>query len=171
MRTLALLAAAAASLLLAASPSRTVTKTGTTSYEPLSPMAEVAIFTAESQVGQPFELVANISYTDPGKYQILSLSNSYEPLKTKAREVGANGVIIDNSSQVISGIISRGISVDARAIRLATPPAAAGAPAATPAGASKDDAEALRQLQKLHQDGVITDREYEQKKAEILRRM
>jgi hypothetical protein len=34
-----------------------------------------------------------------------------------------------------------------------------------------DDAEALRQLQKLHQDGVITDREYEQKKAEILRRM
>jgi hypothetical protein len=68
---------------------------------------------------------------------------------------------------VISGIISRGISADARAIRMATPPSAAGAPA----GASKDDAEALRQLQKLHQDGVITDREYEQKKAEILRRM
>jgi hypothetical protein len=125
----------------------------------------------KSQVGQPFELVANISYTDPGRYAIVSLSNSYEPLKTKAREVGANGVIIDNSSQVISGIISRGISVDARAIRLATPPVAAGAPAATPAGAWKDDAEALRQLQKLHQDGLITDRECEQKKAEILRRM
>jgi hypothetical protein len=134
MRTLALLATGAASLLLAACASSTVTKTGTTSYAPLAPMAEVAIFTAESQVDQPFELVANISYTDPGKYQILSLSNSYEPLKTKAREVGANGVIIDNSSQVISGIISRGISVDARAIRLATPPVAAGAPAATPAG-------------------------------------
>jgi hypothetical protein len=124
-------------------------------------------FTAESQIGQPFELVANISYTDPGKYAIKSLSNSFEPLKARAREVGANGVIIDNSSQVISGIISRGISVDARAIRLATPPRAAGAPA----GAPKDDAEALRQLQKLRQDGVITDQEYEQKKAEILRRM
>jgi hypothetical protein len=108
-----------------------------------------------------------------GSWQVpdIDLSNSYEPLKTKAREVGANGVIIDNSSQVISGIISRGISVDARAIRLATPPVAAGASAATQGGASKDDAEALRQLQKLHQDGVITDREYEQKKAEILRRM
>jgi hypothetical protein len=152
-------------------PAARVTKTGTAGYAPLSPTADVAIFTAESQVGQLFELVANISCTDPGKYAVLTLSNSFEPLKATAREVGANGVIIDTSSQVISGIISRGISVDARAIRLSTPPTTAGAPAATPAGASKDDAEALRQLKKLHQDDVITDREYEQKKAEILRRM
>jgi hypothetical protein len=48
MRTFALLAAPAASLLLAACVSSTVTKTGTTSYAPLAPMAEVAIFTAES---------------------------------------------------------------------------------------------------------------------------
>jgi hypothetical protein len=80
------------------------------------------VFTAESQVGQPFELAANISYIDPGKYAIKSLSDSFEPLKVKAREVGANGVIIDDSSQVISGIISRGISVAARAIWLSTPP-------------------------------------------------
>jgi hypothetical protein len=65
------------------------------------------VFTAESQVGQPFELAANISYIDPGKYAIKSLSDSFEPLKVKAREVGANGVIIDDSSQVISGIITR----------------------------------------------------------------
>jgi hypothetical protein len=166
MRTLALLALAAASLLLAACASSTVTKTGPTSYAPLAPMAKVAVFTAESQVGQPLELVATISYTDPGKYAIKSLSDSFEPLRAKAREVGANGVIIDNSYQVISGIISRGISVDARAIRMATPAAAAGTQ-----GAAKDAAEALRELQKLHQDGVITDREYEQKKAEVLRRM
>jgi hypothetical protein len=37
-----------------------------------------------------------------------------------------NGVIIDISSRVISGIISRGISVDARAIRLSMPPEAGG---------------------------------------------
>jgi hypothetical protein len=129
------------------------------------------VFTAESQVGQPFELAANISYIDPGKYAIKSLSDSFEPLKVKAREVGANGVIIDDSSQVISGIISRGISVAARAIWLLTPRGAAGAPAGPPAGVSKDAAEALRQLQKPHQDGVITEREYEQKKTEILRRM
>ena len=35
-------------LLLAACASSTVTKTGTTSYAPLAPMAEVSIFTAES---------------------------------------------------------------------------------------------------------------------------
>jgi hypothetical protein len=51
------------------------TKTGTASYAPLAPTAEVAVFAAESQVGQPFELVANISYTDLGKYAVLSFSD------------------------------------------------------------------------------------------------
>jgi hypothetical protein len=113
--------AVAAGLHFAACASSTVHKTGTASHAPLSPTADVAIFTAESQVGQPFELVVNISYTDPGKFAVLSLADSFEPLKAKAREVGANGVFSANSSQVISGIVARGISVDARAIRLATP--------------------------------------------------
>jgi hypothetical protein len=101
MRTFRLLVAVAASPLPAACASNTATKTGTAS--PLAPTAEVAVFTAESRVGQPFELVANIPHTDPGKYAALSLSYSFEPLTAKAREVGANGVIIDNSSKVISG--------------------------------------------------------------------
>jgi hypothetical protein len=82
-----------------------------------------------------------------------------------AREVGANGVIIDGSETIISGIISRGVSVKARAIHMAAPVAQ------VPAGSADANAGALRQLQKLHDDHVITDREYEQKKAEILRRM
>jgi hypothetical protein len=88
MRTLALLAAAAASLLLAACVSSTATKTGTTSYEPLAPMAEVAIFTAESQVGQPFELVANITYTDPGKYQILTFPTAMNRSRPRRARLG-----------------------------------------------------------------------------------
>jgi hypothetical protein len=89
----------------------------------------------------------------------------------KAREVGANGVIIDNSSQVIfrhhltRHFRRRASDMAVDATR------AAGAPAGPPAGVWKDVAKALRQLQKLHQDGVITDREYEQKKTEILRRI
>lgn len=166
---LSVLVAAFASL--AACASSTVTRTGTASYAPLSPTADVAIFTAETQVGQPFEVIANISYIDPGKYAILNLSDAFEPLRKKAREIGANGVIIDQSDQVISGIISRGISVEARAVHLATPPVPVGASNAAPQDSSKDAADALRQLQKLHQDGVITDEEYETKKAEILRRM
>jgi putative oligomerization/nucleic acid binding protein len=146
---------------------------GTASYAPLTSSSDVAIFTAESQVNQTYETLANISYSDPGKFQQLSLSSAFEPLKAKAREVGANGVIIDKSDQIVSGIFSRGISVRARAIRLPTAPSAAASPV-TPAsfgGSPKDTADALRQLQKLHDDHVITDQEYEAKKAELLKRL
>jgi hypothetical protein len=39
-------------------------------------------------------------------------------LKTKARKIGANGIILDKSQPIKSGIISTGIWVEARAIRL-----------------------------------------------------
>lgn len=165
---------AAASLLLAACAH--VEPVGNASYAPLSSAADVSIFTAESQVTQPFEVIGQISYANPGKFQILSLTDSFEPLRAKAREIGANGVIIDNSHAVVSGIISRGISVKARAIRLQSTPAES--PHVTPAAAQspsqespKDAAQTLRELRRLHDDGVISDGEYETKKAEILRRM
>jgi hypothetical protein len=144
----------------------TVEKVGTSSYAPLSSTTDVALFTAESQVEQPFEVVANISYNDPGKFQILSLKDIFEPLKAKAREIGANGVIIDSSETVISGIVSRGIAVKARAIRLPM-----SSPAAVPQSSPKDAADALRELRRLRDEGVIDDRDYETKKAEILRRL
>ena len=118
MRLVGVVIAVSAPFLLFACASSTVSKVGTSSYAPLSTASDVAIFTDESQVKQPFEVVANISYADPGKYANLTLTNAFEPLKAKAREVGANGVIIDRSETIVSGIISRGISVDARAIRL-----------------------------------------------------
>jgi hypothetical protein len=71
----------AASLVLVACA--TVEKVGTSSYAPLSSTTDVALFTAESQVEAPFEVVANISYTDPGKFQILSLKDAFEPLKAR----------------------------------------------------------------------------------------
>lgn len=48
----------------------------------------------------------------------MSLGDAIEPLKEKAREVGANAIIIDKSQLIKSGIISTGIYVEARAIRL-----------------------------------------------------
>jgi uncharacterized protein YbjQ (UPF0145 family) len=63
-------------------------------------------------------VVGIISYDKPGKYRILSSGNAIEPLKEKARSVGANGIIIDKSNPIKSGIISTGIYVEARAIRL-----------------------------------------------------
>lgn len=191
MRILQRLAAASALLLIAACATSSVQRIGTTSYAPLPPTADVAVFTAEGQVGHPFEVVAAIAYMDPGKFEMLSVGDTYEPLRQKAREVGANGIIIDNSSPVISGFVSRGISVDARAIHIAafSSGMAPQAPQAAPAppeqakdapqgptkeasqGQTKDASQVLRELQKLHKEGVINDREYEAKKAEVLRRM
>ncbi len=161
------------SLLASACASSTVSKVGTASYAPLAPAIDVAIFTDESQVKQPYEVVANISYADPGKYANLTLTNAFEPLKAKAREVGANGVIIDHSETIVSGIISRGIAVDGRAIRLPTSAVTPVPAMPSPIGPQdgRDAAEALRQLRRLHDDGVINDQEYEGKKAEILRRL
>jgi hypothetical protein len=84
----------------------------------LAPDAQVSVFTAENQIKQPFEVVGIISYTNPGKYQILNLGDAIEALKEKARAVGGNGIIIDKSNPIKSGIISTGIYVEARAIRL-----------------------------------------------------
>jgi hypothetical protein len=67
-------------------------------------------------VGKPFKVIGIITHNDPGKYQILTLDNAVPALKEKARSIGANGLIIDESRAVKSGIISTGISVKARAI-------------------------------------------------------
>src|SRR5579864_8880835 len=104
---------------LASCATSSVQRVGTATYAPASPVADVAVFTADNQVTKPFEVVGVISYDNPGKYQILNLGDAIEPLKAKAREVGANGMIIDKSQPVKSGIISTGIYVEARAIRIA----------------------------------------------------
>ena len=107
-----------ASLFLAACASSSVERIGTTSYSPQPPNAEVFVFTDASQVKELYEVVGIISYDNPGKYQVLSLGDVIEPLKTKAREIGANGIIIDKSQPIKSGFISTGIYAEARAIRL-----------------------------------------------------
>jgi hypothetical protein len=91
---------------------------GSSSYPPLADGAGVSVFTEESQMRGKYEVVGVISYSNPGKYQILNLEDAMEPLKSKARELGANGVIIDKTDTIRSGLISTGISVEARAIRL-----------------------------------------------------
>ena len=105
-------------LALAGCVSSSVTKIGTSDYPPLEPNEEVSVYTAEDQIKQPFDVVGIISYDNPGKYRILTLGAAIEPLKAKARLVGGNAIIIDKSHPVKSGIISTGIYVEARAIRL-----------------------------------------------------
>jgi hypothetical protein len=107
-----------ASLFLAACASSSVQRIGTASYSPRPSNADVFVFTDASQVKEPYEVVGIVSYDNPGKYRVLGLGDAIEPLKTKAREIGANGIIIDKSQPIKSGFISTGIYAEARAILL-----------------------------------------------------
>lgn len=102
MGSLQRLAAAFTVLLIAACASSTLERTGAVSRPPLPPNAEVAIYTADRQAGHPFDVLATISYADPGKFQILSAQDAYGPLKQKAREVGATSASTNATSLVPS---------------------------------------------------------------------
>jgi len=110
----------AAGLLLACSgcASSSVQVIGTASYAPLPANTAVLVYTDDSQIKGSFEVIGVISYTDPGKYQVLNLGDAMEPLKAKARQIGGNAIIIGQSQAIKSGIISTGITVEARAVRV-----------------------------------------------------
>jgi hypothetical protein len=98
------------------------TSAGTTHDQPLPENTEVTVFRHESEVGRPFKVQGIVSYTNPGKYRVMTLGDAMDDLKDRARKLGGNGLIIDEWHTVKSGIISTGIAVSARAIRLESPP-------------------------------------------------
>jgi len=105
-------------LIVAGCASSSVQKIGASAYAPLPESAEIIVFTETNQIKKPYEVIGIISYDNPGKYRILTLGDGRDTLKKKAREIGANAIIVDKSQPVKSGIISTGIYVEARAIRL-----------------------------------------------------
>ena len=111
-------------LLLAACADPTIHPVGAAHYEPLPPGSVVRVFLAESDVHQPFAVVAVIRTTRKDKSQTPELDDVIPEIQEKARTVGADGVIIDATDPVRSHILTMGITVSARAIRLE--PAAAG---------------------------------------------
>jgi hypothetical protein len=105
-------------LLAACTTGEPVHTVGPSTYEALPPKVEVAVFTEDGQVKEPYEVIGPISYVDPGKYEMEAISNAVEPLKAKARAIGGNGIIIDKTEPVKAGIVTTGVAVQARAIRL-----------------------------------------------------
>ena len=95
-----------------------VTPTGSSRYPPLPATQSVKVFTSADEIKTSYETLGLISHTDPGKYQVLTLDHAIPGLKEKARAIGANAIIVDQFSTVKSGLISTGISVRARAIRV-----------------------------------------------------
>ncbi len=105
-----------AGALLSGCVSSGVTPIGSSTFVALPPGSPVSVYNSEKEVTSPFKAIGIISYTNPGKYQILSLSDVIPALKDLARQAGANGVIIDETHVIKSGIISTGIGVTGRAI-------------------------------------------------------
>ncbi len=105
-------------LLLAACADPTIHRIGATEYEPLEPDAKVRVFLAESDVQQPFTVVAVIRSTRKEKGQTPELEDMLPEIERKARTVGADGLIIDSRDPVRGSILTMGLTVSARAIRL-----------------------------------------------------
>lgn len=106
----------AASLVLAGcAPTATVTQTG--KYDIIVSAEQVRVFRQDSEVGKPFTTVGKIDYSDPGKFQNLTVYHVLPVIKERAAAIGGNGVIIDREEVIYSGIISRGVDVTARAIK------------------------------------------------------
>jgi hypothetical protein len=76
----------------------------------------VAVYLEEKDAPKSFETVAIVSYTNPGKYQVLSLGDAIPALKAQARKAGANGIIVMDYRTIKSGIVSTGLGVEAKAI-------------------------------------------------------
>ena len=114
---LAVIVAVSASLYGCAATRLDATRLGSNEYAALGENAPVAVYTKESDVGCAFEAVAVLHRHDMGKYKVLSMEDALPALKSQARIFGANAIIIDDSETVVSGVVSRGIDVEARAVR------------------------------------------------------
>jgi hypothetical protein len=118
MRSPALLLAAAAVVLAGCASDAQPILIGDHRYPPLAANAPVRVFMKDADVHQGFDVVAEVSAMDLGKYQILTMQDALPVLEAKARATGADAIIVDNYQPVKSGIMSTGYSVQARAVRL-----------------------------------------------------
>jgi hypothetical protein len=64
---------------------------------PKSESVEVAVYSADEDVGRPFKVVGSVSYRHPGTTELLSLIDAIPDLQSQVRKAGGNGIIIDTS--------------------------------------------------------------------------
>jgi uncharacterized caspase-like protein len=93
-------------------------RVGNKDYAPLPESANVVVYSSEGEAKRSYEVVATLAHSNPCTFHHCTVENAIEPLSAKAREVGANGIIIDSSQTVRTSLTSTGVVVHARAIRL-----------------------------------------------------
>src|SRR5271166_2741540 len=93
-------------------------------YPPLPAKAPIQVFMKDTDIHQNFEVVADVSTMDLGKWQILTLQDALPTLEDKARATGANAIIIDSyqplESAEFSATFRRPIAC-ARSLRATAP--------------------------------------------------
>jgi len=97
-------------------------RVGSKQYDSLPASASVVVFESPADIKVPFEVVANLSHSDPCAYRHCTLKDAEPPLSVKAREVGANAVIVDKYQIVKTSLLSAGVAVEARAVRIKNNP-------------------------------------------------
>jgi hypothetical protein len=96
----------------------TAERVGDIVYPPLAADAPVAVFQDERSVGAPFTVIGELDVDQAAKQQLGSIEALLPRLTTMARELGANGIIVDAKDVVVAGVVSRGYAGHARAIRI-----------------------------------------------------
>jgi hypothetical protein len=101
--------------LLAGCTSASITWVGTDTFPPLPDAAEMLVFSNEQEIQTAYMTLGIITHSAEGMTST-TLEAGMAPLKSKAREVGANGVIIDQTLPM--GAYGRGLMVRTRAMRM-----------------------------------------------------
>jgi uncharacterized caspase-like protein len=91
---------------------------GSRRYAALPQGTKVAVYASNAEAGGSYEVVATLAHSNPCTFHHCTVKDAIEPLSAKARELGANGIVIDSSQEVKTSLTSTGIVVQARAIRL-----------------------------------------------------
>jgi uncharacterized caspase-like protein len=94
---------------------------GSAHFSPQAADAQVAVFKSPEEVKQPFTELALLTHSDPCKALVTrtcTLTDAIGPLSVKAREVGADAIIIDRIQSVKTSLLTTGITVSGRAVRL-----------------------------------------------------
>jgi hypothetical protein len=106
----------ACSLTLLIGCGSTSERIGPAAHAPKPAGSHVPVFASKESVTRPFLVIGTVSYFNAGIYQQLSMASSFEPLKEKARELGADAVIISKHTRIYSGLFTRGVVTEGDAI-------------------------------------------------------
>jgi hypothetical protein len=96
--------------------STSVTRVGSETFPPLPETAEVLVFSNDGEIRTTYIPLGIVHHNAEGVMTSYTLDDVMGALKSKAPEIGANALIIDQT--IPMGAYGRGLNVRARAVRI-----------------------------------------------------